>query len=52
MLLDAHMRVYVKAATLGGIKVATHVAPHVCRECQIIVSVDTLRRALHVARLI
>lgn len=52
MLIDAHTRVCVKAATLGGIKVATHVAQHVCRECQIIVSVDTLRRALHVVGLI
>ena len=33
---------------LRGINVATQVAQHVLRECQFSVSVDTMRRALHV----
>jgi hypothetical protein len=52
VLTDAHKRLCVKVATLGGIKVVTHVAQHMCRECQIVVSVDTLRKALRATWLI
>ena len=40
-------RVCVKVATLRNIDVAIHVPQHVRRECQVIVSVDTMRRTLH-----
>ena len=45
-LTDAQKRACIRAVTSGGFEVATHATQHVREECQVTVSVDTVRRVL------